>query len=436
MRQQSLHVDGKRTHYCRGNALIIVTVFLLVITVTMVLNAFAIPLAESARVTSWVRSHDSITRAESAIEDVAVRIKNGMFVEEHSVVNVGGYEVPITFQTTLGSLRQITATGTAGTAVRAVRAMVNDVPGGEFGYAVQVGPGGFTMANSSDVRGGIVSDGPVTGSNQAIIRGDIFSTGPNGLISSIHATGTARAHTIQNSTIDKDAYYQVLQTTTVGGTKYPNSTDLLPSPMPISDEEIDDMEARAAVNVVTSPCPYKITGGTSTLGPVKIMCDLEISGTNTVTLTGDVWVVGKISTKNQTTIKLDSSYGLGSGVMIADNPANYLTSSTITLENGTTIQNSGTDGSYVVFISRNRSAESGGGTTAIQIGNSAQGELVAYAPSGKVTLANSNEIRGVTGYLVSLANSANISYRNPLKSLYFTSGTGRGWDIVSWKEIE
>ena len=69
---------------------------------------------------------------------------------------------------------------------------------------------------------------------------------------------------------------------------------------------------------------------------------------------------GNIEIENSSIIKLASSLGANSVAVIADNPANRTTSSKIELGNSAQFQNSGTEGSYILFISQNNSAQNGG----------------------------------------------------------------------------
>ena len=215
------------------------------------------------------------------------------------------------------------------------------------------------MENSSQIAGNVFSSGPIAGENSNLVKGDIISAGPAGTINGVHATGTVYAHSISNSDIDKDAYYATISNTTVDGVEYPNSPDQATSSLAITDAMIEAWKAAAAVSVISSPCPYNIKDDI-TIGPVKINCNLEISGSPTITIAGPVWVNGNIEIDNSPTIKLASSLGANSVAVIADNPSNRTTSSKIELGNSTQFQNSGTEGSYILFVSQNNSAQNGG----------------------------------------------------------------------------
>ncbi len=188
--------------------------------------------------------------------------------------------------------------------------------------------------------------------------------------------------------------------------------------------------------IISSPCPYKITN-TVTIGPKKIACDLEISGTNyTITLAGNVWVAGDIEISNSPTIKVASSFGNKGVAIIADKPSNQTTSSKISLENSAIFEGSGSPGSYVMFISQNRSAESGGSEVAINVKNTVSGALLVYAGHGEISLENSINLREVTAYRIRLKNTAQVVYETGIANLLFNSGPSGGYEILDWKEIE
>ena len=299
-------------------------------------------------------------------------------------MSLDGYFATTTVADISGA-KEITATGTAAKMIRKSKVKLKSNNGVSFHYGVQVGEGGIIMENSSQVLGNVFSNGPIVGENSNLVKGDVISAGPSGSVANSHATGTVYAHTISNSDIDKDAYYATISNTTVEGVSYPNSPDQATSSLPITDAMIEAWKTAAAVATVSSPCPYEINSNI-TIGPVKINCDLEISGSPTVTITGPVWVKGNIEIENTAIVKLASSLGANSVAVIADNPANRTTGSKIELKNSAQFQNSGTEGSYILFVSQNNSAQGGGSEKAITMENSASGDILVYASHGEVHL--------------------------------------------------
>ena len=250
------------------------------------------------------------------------------------------------------------------------------------------------MDNSSSVIGNVFSGGSVIGSSGNYIYGDVISSGANGLVYGIHATSSVYAHTIggasQATIIDKNAYYTTKTNTTVTGTSYPNSSDQAAVPLPISDEQIGAWEtlATAGGTATCSDGSYNISSGSASIGPLKIPCNLNISGSSVVTVGGHIWVTGNIIVQNSAKVKMAASLGASNVAIIADKPTDRLNGSTIKVQNSATFENSGTVGSFVFLISQNNSAENGGDEEAFELSNSASA-LVAYAAHGLIPLANS-----------------------------------------------
>ncbi len=276
------------------------------------------------------------------------------------------------------------------------------------------------------------------GSGGNTITGTVVSAGPTGSANRINASGTAGsmyAKTITDSVVTKDAYYQTITDSSVGGVSYPGSANQATSSMPISEDTIDQWEADAtAGGVLTTPCPYKITS-TVTLGPVKINCDLELSNNGILNLSGMVWVKGNVFIKNSATINISPSISGRTAALIADNPTNRTSSSKVELTNTSTFLGSGNN-SYVMIVSRNKSASLSGGEFAIKVGNSISGKLLVYAPSGMIEIENSASLKEATGWKLRLKNSASVTYESGLANLLFTSGPSGGYQIDSWQEVQ
>ena len=247
----------------------------------------------------------------------------------------------------------------------------------------------------------------------------------------------AYANRIIGSAVGLDAYYQTsISGSTVGSQTFPGAlapAALPETSMPISDSELDALEAEAeAGGAISSPCPYQPSNGSS-IGPVKIACDLIIDGTKVITMSGPVWVLGNFSMKNSAQLGLAASFGSRSSVIIANDPSNQTTSSKISVENSANIIGSGVQGSYIMAASRNRSAELGGNEKAIDVKNSASAALY-YAPHGKIGIQNNTALKEATAYKIHIINSAEVSYESGLANINFSSGPTGGWNIRGWSE--
>lgn len=393
-------------------------------------------LSDIKEINNLKKSKQSFYLSESSMEDVTFRIKNAITYSTIETLTIDGN----TATTTVSDItdgKTIVSTGNVLDLIRTSQVDVIEGIGASFFYGMQTGTGGIIMENNSTVQGNIYSNGNVTGSQSNLVKGDVVSAGNAGFVDGLHATGSVFANVIQNSTIDQDAYYTAITNSTVLGTEYPGSTDQEEASLAITDEIIEELKAQAeAGGIISSPCPYIIDTDT-TLGPVKITCDLTIDKqSTTVTLGGPVWVEGDIRTKSGPTIFIPSSFGRESIPIIADNPIDRLTSSRIILQNNAVFQGSGTTGSYVLLISQNESAESSGSEKAILAQNSASGDLLVYAAHGEIEIQNSTSLKEVSAFRIRTKNNAEIIYETGLSSLLFDSGPGGGFEIDVWKEIE
>lgn len=392
------------------------------------------PILEEVKTTNNLnQSSQSYYSSEANQEDVIYRLKNNLNVGTNESLTVNGVTASSTVSTVSGG-KQIIGSGDANGLYRNTAVTLASGNGASFHYGIQSGAGGMNLTDSSFVSGSVYSSGPITG-NSNDITGDAVSAGSSGMIDGMIVDGSAYSHTIQNSLILHDAYYQTFSSTVVLGTSHGGSTDQPILPLPIADAQITSWEnAAQAGGVINGPCPYTINSN-ATLGPVKINCDLSIKGAN-VTLKGPVWVNGNVTVKNSSTISVDSSLGPDSAMIIADNTLDQINSSQITLSNSSQFNGSGNANSYVMLISQNKSAEQGGGVQAISAGNSVSGALILYAGHGEVAVSNSISLNNVTAYKVSLSNSAQVIYQTGLANLIFSSGPGGGYTISSWKETQ
>jgi hypothetical protein len=421
-----------------GQAVIVAVLFFLIIAMTVILGFVSPVLGDVTLANRLSRSKQSIFLAESVAEDVTFRLNRGMEVSLVEILTIAGSSAIATITNIPPDRKEVLATANVNGLVRSAQIDLIVGSGAAFNFGIQSGEGGILMANTSSVDGNAFSNGPVVATNDNLIKGDVISAGPNGLVDGVYATSSVYAHTISNAQVDKDAYYQVISNTTVLGTAFPGSPDQATSILPIPDALIDQWKADAAAGgVITAPCPYVIDT-VATIGPVKIECDLEIQKSSAdVTIAGAVWVEGNIITDvGQPTIRAASSLGSKSVVMIADNPSDRSTSSKIELRNSATFFNSGTDGSYILLVSQNNDAENSGTEKAIDITQSASGDVLVYAGHGNITIAQSASLKEVTAYKITLTQSAEVIYETGLTSLLFTGGPSGGFEIIGWEEVE
>lgn len=429
------HIPCFMFHRSQGQAIILAGILFLAISLTVGLGVAQPVVNQVESVRALARGADSLYAAEGVSEDVTYRLIKGVSVDAVETLTVGTATGVATTTSVLGG-KEVLSAGNSDRYVRKSKTKIATGDGVSFNYGMQSGEGGIVLENSSSVLGNVYSNGPVDGAGSNLIKGSVVSAGAEGLIDGIHATSSVFAHTIQNSTVDGDAYYVSKTNTTVNGTLYPGSTDQATSSLPIADSMISDWESDASSGgTISSPCPYVIDDNV-TIGPKKINCDLEISGNPTITLTGALWVSGNITVKNTAIVKVSSSLGAVTVPIIADKLSNQTTSSKISLENSATFDGSGSAGSFVLMISQNKSAETGGAEKAIEAQNSVNGKLLVYAGHGEISLENSINVKEVTAWRIRLKNSAQVIYETGLANLLFTSGPSGGYSLDTWREVE
>ncbi len=231
------------------------------------------------------------------------------------------------------------------------------------------------------------------------------------------SVGNAYANTIKNSTIAGTNYCK----TGTGNNKACNTSKDDPSQiaMPISEQNIQDWKNAASAGGSING-NYTLTSNT-TIGPKKITGNLTVDNGHTLTLSGAIWVQGNLDVNNNGSLKLASSFGSSSGVIIVDG--------TITISNNAFFSGSGTAGSYILALSTSSSSQ------AITLSNNA-GAVALYAANGTIDVANNGTAKALNGYYIHLGNNAAITYDSGLANQNFVSGPSGSWNITKWKEVE
>lgn len=430
-----------RNNHNKGQVIILNTILFLAVSLILI-NGIAYPVISHYSATqSFINSKQTFILADSTLNEALYRIKNGKTITSPLSVTLSSSTAVATI-TNSAQGKSISVAESGNAYHRNLQMNLQAGTGVSFKYGVQSGQGGFNLSQSSSVTGNIFSAGSVMGGGNTI-NGNIVSAGPNGLVSGINATGTVSAHTIQNSTVGGDAHYSsstTLISTTVTGTKYPDSTDIATTSLPISDLQISNWEqdAQAGGTATCSNGTYKLFNTTTTIGPIQIPCDLDIKN-STVTITGPIWVQGNITLEVNPVINMDSSLGGSNVAIIADNPTASSTSGKITISSGATFNGSGTTGSFVFMVSQNDSAEKGGSNKAIDMSQSSS-NLVGYAAHGLITISNggnnnNSQVKAATAYQINLFNSSKITYDTTLPNTVFQSGATGGYTQTEWNEI-
>lgn len=243
----------------------------------------------------------------------------------------------------------------------------------------------------------------------------------NGITVGLAGVGDAWAHTITGGSVAGTKYCQV-------GTGCNTSRpDPSPQNFPVSDANIEawKVDAAAGGTIVGNYTP--IDG--SSLGPKVITGNLTISNGATMTLTGRVWVQGKVVLSNNSKIKLSAGYGTQDEVILVDG--------IIDINNNGIFENSGTTGSYIMAITTSNCPldASCNGANAINLSNNA-GAVVLNAQRGTIHINNNAELIEATAETLYLNNNAVITYQSGLANMNFSTGPSGSWSIQSWKETK
>lgn len=416
-----------------GQVVVTFVVLISLVFLIIVSGFSSVVLKETKISRNLINSKKSFFLSEAGLEDVSYRIINGKKYNNNGTLSLDGFSTTIAVSDLVGGEKEISSHANVLDLARKSKLVLTTGDGVSFHYGVQVGNGGFLMKNTSQIIGNIYSNGSVTGENSNNVSAGAVSAGSSGIVDGIKAAGDVYAHTINNSEISKNAYYQHISGSTVSGSSYPGSSDQPLLPMPISDSLIEEWESTASANVINCSETYTIDTDVS-LGPTKITCNLKIENNPTVTIKAPVWVTGNVTFSNSPTIKTAPTLQGKSVAFIADNPSNRTTSSKVSLNQQVNFE-AGTAGSYLMFVSTNNSAESGGSEIAIATEQGAAGNALLYAPYGQIRLSQSASLKEITAYKITLRNSAMVTYESGLSDLVFTSGPSGGYHIDRWEEV-
>lgn len=366
----------------------------------MVLVFLAIVLAFTAilfsGVANFVRLGSTSTQKQQAVILAEAGIENALYELNRTAGAYSGDATPIqlsqdgSFQTTIvnkaNNLKTLIATGYIGDTQNPKSKRIVKVDAyldGQlisFNYAVQVGNGGVSMANSATVNGNVYSNSNITGTGSSTIDGDAFAVGtissPNPLVT---------------------------------GTKNPGAPN---QPLP----QVDYQFWKDAASVGDPESTNCTISNNTSIGPKKYDCDLSITNNAIVTLSGPVWITGNFSmSQGGTTLKLDDNFGSNGTVIVVDG--------TISLtQGGTLLPTNATPKGHILLATTSTLDPaitiSQGGATAI-----------FYALQGGAHLSQTADVVALASDKLTLTNSATLTYETGLATTFFTTGPGGSWQI-------
>lgn len=439
----------KHIVYDRGFTLLATTAFIgFILTLSLVAVNYTISAQKTAR---FIARQDNALQLAQAGIDKAIRCLNATTEEScgannYGVNYIGETNTAVgngTFTVSLsgsGNNRTLTSVGTTSDGVTArVKIDSTTIPDGDdglvFTYALQVGQDGAYVANNATVNGTVYSNGNVSCGTNGRINGDAYSALSGGSITNCRVDYDAHADRILNSTVYRNAYFRTSPTdiagTTVSGTQFANQATPTASSIPELDLEFWQTSAEAGGTNNGNLTPA--TG--TTIGPLKIVGNLTISGDSVITLAGPLWVTGNVTIGNGATIQLSSSFGANGTVILADHPSDKATYGRITVENNANINGSGNALSHILMISTNTSTSDA--TPAIQLGNNAEGAIF-YATNGSIRIQNNAIVKSVVGRRLYLNNNAAVTYvQSEMIGTNFSNSPGGSWRLIgdTWRQV-
>lgn len=426
----------------QGSAMLFFIIFFIVAAASLTFLLSRTVGSDLYVVTSIASSKQAYLTAESALEDLILRqMRNETLPAVNILDQVAGVATTTVTYDSVDNEYDIRSEAKVGRTIRVDLVVLALGSGNAFNYGLQTGNGGFDLTNSASITGNAFSNGSIVGQGSSLIRGDVISAGSSGLISNIHATGSAWANTLDDSYIEGDAHYNAVGgSSVVDGTRYTPDTMPTEEDLPIPDSKVEEWKDGITNSGSTIPASLCTSGvylidSNDTIGNVKIECDLVIkkSGSETiVTLDGPVWVEGNITLQQGPKLKVHPSLTSRSVQLIADNPSDRINSSKISIANSSEFEGTGHSSSFIMMLSQNESSELGGSEDAITIGQSSSGDLILYAGHGKINIGNQIYLNSVTGYRIEIGNNSDITYKTGLVDVLFTGGPGGGFVISEW----
>lgn len=261
--------------------------------------------------------------------------------------------------------------------------------------------------------------------------GDLsFAIYMGGVATSLTSTGSlivigdAHANTISEVTINGKAYYQTISNSQVGGSSCPNpnciiSSDPPPKVFPISDANINQWKADAIL--ANSSLPAPVCG--SSWGPGRYTGNIIIDNGCILDIISPIFIEGNLTLNNNNTLRLASSYGTTSGLIIVGGQ----TGGQVVLDNNNHVEGTGIGSSILMVLSTYNSKISG--LKAVDIKNNGN-TGVFYAHDGIIAPGLNNSFKELTAWKISLLQQSTITYETGLSSTLFSSGPGGTYNLV------
>ena len=254
----------------------------------------------------------------------------------------------------------------------------------------------------------------------------IFLGGPAGSISGTSGqlnigtvSGTTQANTVNNVDSTGLIYCQSGSGNNQSCTYQDDPTQ---QSFPIPDDYVTGWKIQAETGGIISG-NYTVSSGNVSLGPKKIVGNLDVSGGATLTVTGTLWVTGNISLTGGSHIVLSPSYGSTDGILVSDG--------NVQIGGGSDASGSGAPNSYVVILTTSSSG------SAIDI-SGGSGAVILYAKDGTLNVTGGATLKSAVADRITVSGGSQLIYETGLAELEFGGGGAAvsQLSIQTWTEIE
>ena len=413
-----------------GQAVLTAVIFFLVISLPIVMGVSTPVTFQARAVSDFIASKQGYVLADSLNDDVLYRLNNGQTLPSTIVLGLNNATATAGV-TSSGGVVDILTSGLVGNNItRVVRGIFRQGVGISLNYAIQAGDGGINFSNGSGVNGSVYSEGSVVGDDNSYISGSATVSSSTASINGSYSGamsigngvyGDSFANAVMNTKVSGNLYCQTGSGNInwTSASIYCNTSRANPISLnfPITDNQIQAWKDNASNGSVIHPTAgqYVLDGtSTATLGPAKIVGNLDIKDSAVVTLGGNLWVTGNITIEDYGKIQLASSFDSNSSVVLADKK--------VLITGGSQVVGTGVDGSYVMVVDTSNCPEdvSCGSQPAI-LTNGWTGSALLVAPNGSINLDGGTTTGAIIGKKVSLLGTSTVMYGGGLIKLNFYS---------------
>ena len=155
---------NNKIKYNGGAAMMVLVLFFVFISITILIGVVNPTVREYKISNDSFNSKQSYFLAESGVEDVIYRLRNSKKTSNSQTLTLGSFEATTTVASLANNQKEITSLGNINSIERKLGVVLDTGVGVAFSYGVQVGTGGFSMANGSKIIGSVYSNGHITGS--------------------------------------------------------------------------------------------------------------------------------------------------------------------------------------------------------------------------------------------------------------------------------